>query len=76
MNDEQFKTKLKQDLQAHFEQIFGPVTLQYAQLVPQGNEMAEVDVTVFKDDHALGRFYPLVGYVEGRLTPKWINVLS
>jgi hypothetical protein len=67
-SEEDFTSNLKRDIESFFAQKYGALSCQFQRLVPQQDEMAQVDFTVSRDSNFTRRYVGNAGYVEGHLS--------
>ena len=65
---EELTANLTRDIQAFFAQKYGTSSCLFQRLVPQGEDMAQVDFTVSRDIEFTRRYVGSAGYVDGHLS--------
>ncbi len=65
---EDFTSNLQQDIESFFAEKYGTSSCRFQLLVPQENEMAQVDFTVSRGSDFTRRYVGNAGYVDGHLS--------
>ena len=65
---EDLTTNLTRDIESFFAQKYGTSFCRFQRLVPQSEDMAQVDFTVSRESEFTRRYVGSAGYVDGHLT--------
>ena len=65
---EDLTTNLTRDIEAFFVQKYGALSCRFQRMVPQGEDMAQVDFTVSRESEFTRRYVGSAGYVDGHLS--------
>ena len=65
---EDLATNLTRDIEAFFAQKYGTSSCRFQRLVPQGENIAQVDFTVTRDSDFTRRYVGNIGYIDGHLS--------
>lgn len=66
--EEVFLEQVKRDLQAYFEQRYGPVLLHFDELEPQGETLVICDLAISRNELFVARFYGMAQYLAGHFS--------
>ncbi len=67
-SEEEFSVNLTRDITSFFAQKYGTTSCHFRQLVPLGQEMAQVDFTVSRDSDFIRRYVGSAGYIDDHLS--------
>jgi hypothetical protein len=65
---EDLTTNLTRDIKAFFVQKYGALSCRFQRMVPQGEDMAQVDFTVSRESEFTRRYVGSAGYVDAHLS--------
>lgn len=66
--EEDLIANLTRDIEAFFVQKYGTSSCRFQRLVPQGEDMAQVDFTVIREQEFTRRYVGSAGYIDGHLS--------
>jgi hypothetical protein len=65
---EDLATNLTRDIESFFAQKYGTSSCRFQRLVPQSEDMAQVDFTISRETEFTRRYVGSAGYIDGHLT--------
>jgi hypothetical protein len=70
MIEQDVVTSLKHDIEAFFQEKYGPLSFQYNHLIPREKDEAKLDVTIKGENDFIRRYVGTVSYIDGQLSFK------
>jgi len=70
MIEQDLAASFKHDIEAFFQQKYGPLSFQYNHLIPGEKDEAKLDVTLDGENNFMRRYVGAISYINGELSFK------